>query len=103
MSAKLLWFYKPEEMTLFDDYVFAAIRQQPGFGELTKPGYLFAFEKLFSETAVEITEAARFSDRKYPYPKRVLDKWLWLNGNEEKQEFMKRFDRSLERSHLISS
>jgi hypothetical protein len=103
MSAKLLWFYQPEEMTLFDDYAFTAIRQQPGLEKLEKPGYLFVFEKLFSDMAFEITEAARFSDRKYPYPRRVLDKWLWLNGNEEKPEFMKHFDRSLERALLTSS
>jgi hypothetical protein len=102
MSAKLLWFYQPQDMTMFDDYAFTAIRQQPGFEKLEKPDFLFAFERLFSGKTVEINESARFSDRRYPYPRRVLDKWLWLNGREEKPGYMSRFDLSPARARLFS-
>ncbi|MGA7077086.1 MAG: hypothetical protein WBQ43_05145 [Terriglobales bacterium] len=102
MASKLLWFYQPHDMTMFDDFAFRAIRGLPGLKKLKAGDYLVAFEKVFASTAAEIVGASHFSDRKYPYPRRVLDKWLWLNGNKEKPEYMRRFELSLARAPLFS-
>jgi hypothetical protein len=103
MASKLLWFYQPKEMTMFDKYAFGAIRKFHGFGQLKAQDFLIAFENVFARENAAITEAAQFSDRKYPYPRRVLDKRLWLQGSGKESEYLQRFRWSLERAPLMAA
>jgi len=100
MTSKLLWFYQPQEMTMFDTYAFDAIRQSNGFEKLEAKEFLFAFEEVFTKKKGAIIEAAEFSDRNYPYLRRVLDKRLWLQGSGREDKYLRLFKWSLERAPL---
>jgi hypothetical protein len=100
MTSKLLWFYQPQEMTMFDTYAFRAIRKCNGFKKLEAKDYLFAFEEVFVKEKASISAAAAFVDRKYPYLRRVLDKRLWLRGSGKEAKYLKRFEWSLQRAPL---
>jgi len=101
LASKLLWFYQPNDMTMYDKYAFNAIRDLYDLEKLKPQDFLSAFEKVFASEMVKITEAADFSDRKYPYPRRVLDKRLWLKGSGKEEEYLKQFRWSLERAPLL--
>ncbi len=102
MTSKLLWFYQPRHMTMFDRFAFSAIRALPGAGleKLKREDFLLGFEKVFVEKKADIDEAARFSDRVYPYPRRVLDKWLWLRGSGNRGHYLEKFRLSLQAAPL---
>lgn len=102
MTSKLLWFYHPIEMTMYDRYAAAALKAELGY-RITPYNYLQAFEQLLKEKRPSIDAAATLSDRQYPYPRRVLDKWLWLSGSGQKEERLRRFSWSLERAPIRST
>jgi hypothetical protein len=99
MLSKLLWFYHPTQMTMYDRYAVDALGLVKNC-KITPETFLAVFDDLFHEKLPSINTAAVFSDREYPYPRRVLDKWLWLKGSGKEEERLKRFRWSLQRSPI---
>jgi hypothetical protein len=109
MASKLLWFYQPELMTMYDEYTrkgLAAARREglaaPNRGAQPQKDYLQYFEQLFENKRPEIDTAAKFSDRTYPYRRRVLAQWLWLKGSGEKADCLAAFRLSLDKAPISS-
>jgi hypothetical protein len=109
MASKLLWFYQPEFMTMYDEYarkgLAATFREglaAPFRAINPQTNYLQYFEQLFEKKEPEIDRAADFSDRIYPYPRRVLDQWLWLQGTGDKADYLSAFRRALEKAPILS-
>jgi hypothetical protein len=108
MSSKLLWFYQPEFMTMYDEYArrgLAIVRRPGGLtassrGIRPQKNYLQYFEQLFEDKTPEIDRAAMFSDRTCPYPRRVLDQWLWLQGSKDKADYLRVFILPLDRASI---
>lgn len=94
MASKILWFYHPLEMTMFDRYAAKALSQRLG-RKITPQCYLSRFEELYGIEEPMISATARFSDRIYPYSRRVLDQWLWLKGSGDEYLYIRQFKQSL--------
>ena len=106
MASKLLWFYHPKFMTMYDKYASEGLARQPGLSVSYKvsklqENYLQSFEELLEKKRTEIDKAEQFSDRKYPYPRRVLDQWLWLQGSRDKAVFLNAFRSSVEKAPIL--
>ncbi|MFI5022841.1 MAG: hypothetical protein ACHQRJ_14475 [Alphaproteobacteria bacterium] len=95
MASKLFWFYQPTEMTMYDSNAVKGLKAVSGC-VITPQNFLEKFEELFKNKQTSISEAANFSDREYPYPRRVLDKWLWLKGSGKEAVYLHQFQWSLE-------
>lgn len=98
LCMKALWFYHPERATMWDS---RAVR---GLNRVAKSshnsdlntgedaaGFLGDFELLFNQYEEEINSAINIAHEvtktpPYPYPRRVLDKALWLLGAEDNAE-----------------
>jgi hypothetical protein len=107
MASKLLWFYQPERMTMFDERArkgLAAVRREATGTDrgIKSENFLQFFEELFDTKQSVIERAAEFSDRRYPYPRRVLDQWLWLKGNDDSAQRLEAFRLSLEKAPILS-
>jgi hypothetical protein len=99
MSSKILWFYFPTSMTMYDGYARKALQQI--CGKKIGPGnYLAEFTKLFAEVRLTIENISLLSDRAYPFPCRVLDQWLWLRGSGEEELRLRQLALSLSLSPL---
>ena len=106
MASKLLWFYHPKFMTMYDKNASEGLAYQAGLSvpyKTSKPqeNYLQRFEELFKKKRTEIDKAEQFSDRQYPYLRRVLDQWLWLQGSRDKAVFLNAFSLSVEKEAPI--
>jgi hypothetical protein len=106
MTSKLLWFYHPEFMTMYDKNTSKGLAHQPGLSvpyKASKPqeNYLQRFEELFKKKSTAIDKAEQFSNRQYPYPRRVLDQWLWLQGNRDKEVLVNAFRSSVEKAPIL--
>jgi hypothetical protein len=108
MASKLLWFYHPEYMTMYDKNASEGLAHQSGLSvpyKASKPqeNYLQRFEELFKKKRTEIDKAEQFSDRQYPYPRRVLDRWLWLQGSRDKDKevLVNAFRSSVEKAPIL--
>jgi hypothetical protein len=84
MSSKILWFYFPSKMTMYDGYARKALQQISG-KRIGPQNYLAEFINLFAEVRPTIETVSLLSDRAYPFPCRVLDQWLWLKGSGEEE------------------
>jgi hypothetical protein len=82
ISSKLLWFYHPVKMTMYDQYAAKGL-ESVIHRKVTPENFLCEFEKIFTEKEADIVKAGNSSDRIYPYPRRVLDQWLWFKGNNK--------------------
>jgi|GEM_PF-2931308 len=109
LVSKLLWFYQPDLMTMYDEHARKGLHDEYARQALAatyraiKPAknYLRLFEQLLEKKRADIDRAAKFSDRKYPYPRRVLDQWLWLKGSGDKADRLRAFRLSLERASIF--
>lgn len=87
-TSKLLWFYQPKHMTMFDEFARCGLRKwklsQTAKGALNvnEKNFLELFDDFYLGSASWIEAAARYCDRSYPYPRRIADQWLWLNGSK---------------------
>lgn len=106
-ASKLLWFYHPAKTTMFDKQAKRALEwYSAGKGRvrtLDHRQYLDAYVSFYAAHKEQIAKATRALGRTYPYPNRVADKWLWLNGlandrseaEQRKSKIMARFSAGL--------
>jgi hypothetical protein len=92
MCMKSLWFYRPEDATMWDRYAVKGINNWRRLKLTTKiktrdqaAHYLQEFEALYYENALVIHNALESiaclpGGMRYPYGQRVLDKALWFKG-----------------------
>jgi len=93
-ASKLLWFYHPDEMTMYDNNAKKGLHSIAGC-PVTHRNFLQIFEEQFARQLPDINLAGTRCDRKYPYQRRVLDKWLWLKGNKDGEARLHNFQLSL--------
>jgi len=94
-------------MTMYDRFSSKGLetwRHEAGLpgSALARETFLQTFEEFFQNHRKYVLEAQRFSDRRYPYPRRVADKRLWLLGNERGELIISRFRASLLRLPIRS-
>lgn len=89
-ASKLLWFYHPKTTTMFDKQARRALQwYRAGKGKvrtLSHSQYLDTYIDFYTLHLEHIAGAIRVLGRAYPYPTRVADKWLWLNGLSNKRQ-----------------
>ena len=86
LLSKLLWFHQPERAFMYDSFVAkeALIKN--------KKNHMMSLENCFIASEAKIEKASKHFSRTYPYPRRVIDKYLWLEGHsEEKGQILKQF------------
>ena len=109
---KTLWLHHPAEATMWDSYAVRALNAQLGAGhtsdiasEREAAAFLADFEQLFARQRILIDEALNdvqvITEERYAYPRRVLDKALWLLGNEDDADVVKQMRLLLERNPSI--
>lgn len=82
-ASKLLWLYQPEHWMMFDNLSQDALKQFFAYGRkrMVERQFHQAVLEIFPDSAVEaITELSRALRVDYPYPLRVIDKYLFLRG-----------------------
>ena len=88
---KSLWFYYPEQATMWDSHAVRALNLRFGTRHVENikrqeqtAAFLQDFEQLFSDFEQEITDALSIANQvtgqAYSHGRRVLDKALWLKG-----------------------
>ncbi len=97
MTSKLLWFFQPDHMTMYDDFAHKGLRQHVAGRRLRRSEFLARFHEFFETNNNSIRLAETFSNRVYPYHRRVADFRLWLKGkpNNEEEAILKAFRMSL--------
>ena len=101
-SMKLYWLYQPDKLPMYDTYVrnsLAKIAIENGYIK-TKSGligenFLDVFSRFYQASLPEIKLAIKTVPRKYPYPTRVAEKYLWLLGAEDMNDRIRNFEASL--------
>lgn len=99
---KLYWFYQPDKLPMFDNYAFSSLgREAVERDFLRKKSWLKAdnfleiFSKFYRDVEPEIRFALAKFPRKYPYPTRVAEKYLWLHGTDNMEERIRKFEQGL--------
>jgi hypothetical protein len=97
MTSKLLWFFQPSQMTMYDDFAKNALRRHFAGRTLRRSEFLSKFEEFYSSNNDSIVFAESISNRIYPYHRRVADIRLWLKGkpNNEEEATLEAFRMSL--------
>ena len=89
-TSKMFWFYQPDAMVMFDSNNFDALaRWGKRTGkiawqkDLTTENFLKIFDAYFEEEAKpKIAQTEILFSVRYPYPKRIAEKCLWLYGRD---------------------
>lgn len=103
-SMKALWLYQPEHATMWDSF---AVRGLNSLADNNHPrkikseaaaaAFLRSFEDVFKNHEALINSAIKPAEEitgvRYKYPRRVLDKALWLLGNEDSNKRDAAFNR----------
>jgi len=100
--SKLIWFHAPQACGMFDRLAKVGLRRWLNPNEQRRPqmshtAFAECFEQ-FHEQSLDrgrIEFAASYSNRTYPYERRITDKVLWLNGSGKKAQILGRFKRGL--------
>ena len=102
LASKLIWFHRPNSMTMYDDLAVRGLKawMRSNGHRLNQEKYIVEFEAFFRGKQKHIGEASQYVDRIYPYPRRVADKWLWLQGNKKRDEILANFRSSLKRAPI---
>ncbi|WNK00385.1 hypothetical protein L2D14_02915 [Thalassospiraceae bacterium LMO-JJ14] len=102
-TSKVFWCYHPDKLSMYDAYARGALaRRAKGrwvkyLKDLSETNFIEVFEEFFEKDAKPfIQQAEHFSDRHYPYPRRVADKFLWLNGSGRQDAILQRFKAGLD-------
>lgn len=64
--------------------------------------FLSEFNKRYEREKQKILDITKLSDRQYPYPRRIFDQWLWLQGSDKKQVILNRYRQSLRLAPICS-
>ena len=104
---KLYWFYQPHLLTMYDTYARKGLRAAEDLlgiravpRRVTDQNFLARFEAVYQRLAPEIRKAIRMFGRRYPFERRVLDKYLWLLGVKEPESRLENFKASLKLAPL---
>jgi hypothetical protein len=90
MCSKLLWFYRPLAFTMYDSKAISGLAAV--WGNRPRPeGFIAMFEEKFEENMAIIAKVTELVPRRYPYARRVFDKWLWLKGDPNGCRVIDRF------------
>ncbi len=96
-TLKLYWFYQPDALTMYDTNTVRALggaKKVMGIRSVSEKNFLEAFENCYKqhESLIKGLRDTQ-SPRRYPYPRRTLDFWLWLQGlkNDKRDLTLKRF------------
>ena len=99
---KLYWFYQPDKLPMLDTYAYNSLARegvQRGYllkkSGLTADNFLEIFSQFYNDVEPEIRAALSKFPRKYPYPTRVAEKYLWLHGTDNMDERTKKFEHGL--------
>ncbi|MFD2263485.1 hypothetical protein ACFSM5_11345 [Lacibacterium aquatile] len=95
-TMKAYWFFHPTKLTMYDRLAqkgMASHLKARAGGKRAKPtvnwrNFLSYFQDIYDENKATIQEAITFSGTGYPYPMRVLDKYLWLQGNKDRDDYL---------------
>lgn len=100
MTSKLLWFYQPDYMTMYDKLAGKGLGMTVRNGRVLRCEYLSAFNSLYETSIISVVEAEKFHSRVVAYKRRVVDQWLWLHGkpNAERESLLENFRMSWELS-----
>jgi hypothetical protein len=98
MISKLFWFYHPDDLTMFDTLARRGLMIDANvkYVDTSHQKFVGLFEKRFIQHKWHITYAKNCFQRKYPYDRRIFDKYLWLEGCDNKEEIIRNFRKSLE-------
>jgi hypothetical protein len=99
-------------LTMYDEYTSKGLREaEKRHGIQLRPGpvklenFLKRFDAVHKRLVHDIREAISMFSRRYPYERRVLDKYLWLLGNrpDEQKRLLTAFTASLRLAPLLGS
>ncbi len=100
-TLKIFWFYHPEKLPMYDNYVKKALSKHLGNIKIDDKNFLIKFGEYYQKVKPRIYEAEEFFDRKYISYPRVVDKYLWLCGSGKKEEnILKKYESSLDKIPL---
>jgi hypothetical protein len=80
-ASKFMWFFRPQQMTMFDTYARLALSKYVR-RPVNPDSFLEAFEQYFKSNRSDIQEALAAFTVRYPYERRIADKHLWLCGSK---------------------
>lgn len=95
-TLKAFWFYHPEKLTMYDSLNCIGLKKEMSVTNLTPENFLEEFYNFYERHKDNIAAAESYTDRSYPYPYRLADKYLWLMGNNSKDFILDNFEASLE-------
>lgn len=95
-TLKAFWFYHPEKLTMYDSLNCIGLKKEMSVANLTPENFLEEFYNFYEIHKGSIAAAEAYTDRSYPYPYRLADKYLWLMGNNSKDFILDNFEASLE-------
>lgn len=99
-AMKIFWLFQPKAVPMFDRFAAIGLRkfergQRQKRGRMSPQTFLERFEDFFQQSAHHAKAAINATGNAYPYPRRVAEKWLWLNGNPARDEILIRFEVAL--------
>ena len=83
-TAKIMWFHRPDIVPMYDRFAANAIGVE-------KESYICECYTLLATHKTAIADAKRVWGSAYPYDIRVLDKFLWVRGNDRGGAILKAF------------
>jgi hypothetical protein len=96
---KFYWFYQPSQLTMYDTFASKGLinaekilRIQPKTREGPQKNFLRRFEAVYRRLKPDIRKTIKMFDRRYPYGRRVLDKYLWLLRDREPEQLKSQLD-----------
>ncbi|MBB3810708.1 hypothetical protein [Pseudochelatococcus contaminans] len=103
-SMKALWLYQPEHATMWDSFAVRGLKSLADTkhpreikSETAAAAFLHSFEDIFKRHEALINSAIKPAEEitgvRYKYPRRVLDKALWLLGNKGEEQRDAAFNR----------
>ncbi|MYZ49005.1 hypothetical protein [Propylenella binzhouense] len=95
---KAMWYYHPHLGTMYDSYV---QRGLASYGYSNNPKVFFEDFNNFVSSKTELIERVVAPlNPKYPYPKRLADKFLWLAGYQDRNRILRSTRISVQITHV---
>lgn len=96
-TLKAFWFYQPSKLPMYDRFVRQALTVKLKPLKVSEKNYIECFGKYFDDQAChEIKSIEPLFEKQYISRPRVGDKYLWLQGNKDRETIMRNFKAALD-------
>lgn len=108
-AMKTYWCHKPRKLPMYDQFTLLGLQRWakergrvPHQACICVRNFLETFEYFYKVDArAKVKEASAFFGRRYPYPRRVAEKYLWLAGSDSPKDALRNFRAGLRRVPIV--